>query len=105
MDYEFILDERLGISIPHLYKQWSQYSLETQADILLRWESIRGSIPDKVEELEAEINRKQAQLNVEENFQVSCQLNLEIAELASIINDLWIWYRIDQDVSATPVHQ
>ncbi|OQP01541.1 hypothetical protein B1689_04345, partial [Geobacillus sp. 44C] len=39
------------------------------------------------------------QLSDENDFERSCRLNSEIAELASIINDLWIWYRMNQTVS------
>lgn len=99
MEYEFLLDERLGIRLPFLKKEWEDYPPETQEKIMLTWERIRGNIPTRIFELEQEINDKQAQLNVEPNFQRSCELNSEIAELASVINDLWIWYRANEDVS------
>ncbi|WHX99608.1 hypothetical protein [Neobacillus sp. DY30] len=95
----FCFDHRLGISIPNLELEWAQYSEETQQAILFHWEQIRGSIPDRIAELELSINQKQAQLSDESNFKTSCELNSEIAELASIINDLWLWYRANQTVS------
>ncbi|RBW71468.1 hypothetical protein [Bacillus taeanensis] len=104
MSYLFKLDKRLGIPLPSLIKEWNKYSKETQAVILLEWEQIRGKIPDRIHLLEKEINIKQAQLEVEEDFKHSCLLNFEIAELASIINDLWIWFRTRQDVSSK-IHQ
>ena len=70
-----------------------------QHAILLKWEQIRGKIPDRIKELEHYINTKQHHLNNEEDFEVSCKLNSEIADLASIINDLWLWYRLTQNVS------
>lgn len=96
LDYEFQFDDRLGIAIPILRKDWSQYPQDTQLEILLKWEQNRGQIPERIYELEKIINEKQAQLNIEEDFDRSCELNSEIAELASIIHDLWIWYRINQ---------
>ncbi|UOE93445.1 hypothetical protein [Alkalihalobacillus sp. LMS39] len=105
MHYEFLFNERLGIPLPHLYKEWDEYKVETQSAILLTWEKIRGRIPDRIEEIEITINRKQEQLNNEANFQRSCELNAEISELASIINDLWIWYRANQNISSAKVHQ
>ncbi|WP_066311254.1 hypothetical protein [Bacillus sp. FJAT-29814] len=99
MTDHFSLDHRLGIHIPVLTKEWDLYSKETQEEILLRWERIRGSIPDRIVDLEQEINHKQAQLSDENDFTRSCQLNSEIAELASIINDLWLWYRANQTMS------
>lgn len=96
MDYKFQYDKRLRISIPVLCKNWSEYPENIQAEILLQWERERGRIPERIRELEKIIREKQTLLNHEEDFEKSCQLNAEIAELASIINDLWIWYRVNQ---------
>ena len=95
----FTYDELLGISIPDLNLEWDEYTKGEQQQILVLWENIRGSIPDRIKELESTINRKQFRLSDESNFAKSCQLNSEIAELASIINDLWLWYRANQAVS------
>jgi hypothetical protein len=99
MEEHFSFDERLGIPLPAFKKEWEQLPLDEQHDVLLYWEQIRGSIPDRIADLEAAINSKQAQLNDEADFKRSCMLNSEIAELASIINDLWLWYRTHQDVT------
>ncbi|AEV20405.1 hypothetical protein GTCCBUS3UF5_31030 [Geobacillus thermoleovorans CCB_US3_UF5] len=96
----FIDDKRLGIRLPHLDKPWEDYSPNEQEAILLEWETIRGLIPDRIAELEREINEKQDALGQEADFARSCQLNADIAELASIVNDLWIWYRIAPSVSS-----
>ncbi|AIE61025.1 hypothetical protein [Bacillus methanolicus] len=95
----FTEDKRLGIPVPSLTKDWDEYSRETQQSILLYWEKIRGRIPDRIAELESIINKKQAELSDESDFKRSCQLNSEIADLASIINDLWLWYRTNQDIT------
>jgi hypothetical protein len=95
----FTEDKRLGIPVPDLSKDWDEYSWETQQTILFHWEKIRGTIPDRIAELESIINRKQSELSDESDFNRSCQLNSEIADLASIINDLWLWYRINQDIT------
>lgn len=95
----FSHDERLGISIPSFDQEWEQYPEHIRQHILYKWESIRGKIPDRISELEEIINLKQAQLSDEGNFIKSCELNSEISELASIINDLWLWYRTNQDIS------
>lgn len=104
MEEHFSFDQRLGIQLPDIQLDWEYYSLKTQAAILLYWEQIRGTIPDRIAELENTINRKQAQLSDESDFPRSCELNSEIAELASIINDLWIWYRANQEVSIKMHH-
>lgn len=104
MKDHFTYDKRLGIRLPALERNWEEYSEKEQYDILLEWEKIRGAIPDRIAELEQTINRKQAELSDESDFARSCRLNSEIAELASIINDLWIWYRLNQTVSVK-MHQ
>jgi hypothetical protein len=96
----FIWDERLGISIPQLTKQWNVYKSSEQSSILLQWEKIRGTIPDRIGEIEKEINSLQDQLSIEENFETSCELNHKISSLASVINDLWLWYRLNQHISS-----
>ncbi|WLR50215.1 hypothetical protein LC040_13140 [Bacillus tianshenii] len=97
-DY-FIYDERLGIELPMLEEEWSAYTEQTQQTILSHWEKVRGKIPDRIADIEVIINRKQAALNIEEDFDTSCRLNSEISDLASVINDLWIWYRTNEDVT------
>lgn len=104
MKEHFSFDQRLGILLPDLTNEWEEYSKETQQNILFNWEKIRGSIPDRIAELENEINHKQAQLSDESDFKRSCRLNTEIADLASIINDLWLWYRANQTISSKSHH-
>ena len=95
----FSYDDRLGIFLPNLKLDWEDYSHKEQQTILTEWEYIRGEIPDQIKRLEYTINHKQEQLNHESDFAKSCKLNSEIAELASIINDLWIWFRSNQHIS------
>ena len=95
----FTYNNRLGIHIPDLDREWNNYSKDEQQIILLEWEKIRGSIPDRISELENIINHKQVELSNESDFPRSCQLNTEIADLASIINDLWLWYRANQEIA------
>ncbi|MBO9604334.1 MAG: hypothetical protein J7639_00210 [Paenibacillaceae bacterium] len=97
MRAEFIYDERLGIHIPELDREWEQYGEADRSAILEQWEHIRGAIPDRIMQLEAIIIAKQARLDREDDFAASCRLTWEIAEQASIINDLHIWYRTQQD--------
>jgi hypothetical protein len=100
MHNHFVWDEKLGISVPNLYKTWEAYDKSDQAAILLQWEKIRGAIPDRISEIERLINTLQDQLSIEENFELSCELNEKIASQASIINDLWLWYRLNQQVTS-----
>lgn len=102
MEEFFCFDERLGIHVPDLERDLENYHMDTQHNILFHWEQIRGSIPDRIADLEHTINVKQALLQEENDFPRSCKLNKEIAELASIINDLWIWYRTHESASESP---
>ncbi|TCT24961.1 hypothetical protein EDD68_10428 [Melghiribacillus thermohalophilus] len=89
----FVKHPRLNIPVPDLEKDWNEYTKEEQEYILGEWEKIRGMIPDRIKQLERQIEQKQDQLNHEMNFGISCRLNDEISELASMINELWILYR------------
>lgn len=104
MRYRFVLDERLGIKLPALDMDWDDYTPAERAQMLLEWEEIRAKIPDRIIDLERIINEKQARLAVEEDFDCCCRLNSEIAELASIINDLNIWFRVQQDYDTSRAH-
>lgn len=104
MRYQFIQNDRLGIPLPTLDLEWEVYTAEERADILLTWEEIRAKIPDRIIQLEAVISKKQTQLSQEENFVISCELNSEIHELASIINDLNIWFRVQQEYETSHTH-
>lgn len=100
----FTFDNRLGIPIPVFTKEWEELSKSKQQEVLIQWEKIRGSIPDRIKDLEQLINVKQARLSDENDFTMSCRLNSEIADLASVINDLWLWYRVNQDISSGKMH-
>ncbi|WP_044339421.1 hypothetical protein [Rossellomorea aquimaris] len=93
----FSYNSRLGIYLPRFLKEWHSYSSEEQELILLEWERVRGMIPDRIQEIEVEIERLQAELAQEDNFERSCMINGEISERASEINDLWIWYRTNPE--------
>ncbi|QHT60158.1 hypothetical protein GXP70_09525 [Paenibacillus lycopersici] len=98
MNHYFTWDDRLGISLPDLELEWEQYSESERMAIVAKWETIRGTIPDRVIAFERIINVKQAELFEEEDFERSCGINSDIADLASRINDLHIWYRINQEI-------
>jgi hypothetical protein len=100
MHNNFVWDEKLGISVPNLHKSWEAYERAEQAAILLQWEKIRGAIPDRIREIETQINKLQDRLSIEENFELSCEFNEKIANQASIINELWLWYRLNQQVTS-----
>ncbi|NHN31270.1 hypothetical protein [Paenibacillus agricola] len=104
MAWSFVPDQRLGIPLPYWNKEWEDFTEEERSEILLRWEEIRGTIPDHIKRLESIIIKKQNQLNVEDNFKLSCELNSEIAELAGTINELNLWFRVNQDITASVAH-
>lgn len=97
-DRQFVLNERLGIALPRLAVPWESLSRVRQSELLEAWERIRGRIPDRIIVFEEQIRTLQDRLNEEEDFEESCRLNGAIADLASRINDLHIWYRMQQDL-------
>ncbi|ANE48302.1 hypothetical protein SY83_20685 [Paenibacillus swuensis] len=98
----FIPDDRLGIQIPMLEREWEEFSESERSFILEQWENIRGSIPTRIQAFERCIVQKQNELYDESDFERSCDLNWEIAALASCINDLQLWYRLNQEVDDRP---
>lgn len=94
---QFALDDRLGIAVPCLSVPWESLSREQQADVVEAWEAMRGRIPDRIFGFEERIRALQREMFEEEDFRRCCRLNDEIADLASRINDLHIWYRTEQD--------
>lgn len=103
--YEFRHDPRLGIALPHLGKDWEDFEESEQAAIIAEWEQIRGRIPERIKELERLIQEKLALMNEETDFAACCRLNGEIADLASRINDLNIWFRINQELQPGKMHR
>ncbi len=104
METYFTYDERLGIRLPDLNQQWAAYTQEEQERILSEWEQIRGSIPERIKQMEAIINERQAQLNVEPVFADAVRLNHEIADYASRIMDLHMLFRIDEQLETGKSH-
>ena len=66
----FIKDNKLGILVPHLALEWEQYTYNEQQKIICEWENIRGNIPDRIRELEQQINKKQERLDIEDDFDI-----------------------------------
>ena len=98
VDRQFRRDERLGISVPNLETYWEDLTAEEQEAVLERWELERGEIPERIVELERQIRRLQERMGQEEDFAAVCRINDDIAELASRINDLNIWFRVRQEL-------
>jgi hypothetical protein len=91
-------NERLGIRLPYLDKDWELYPADVREYVVSEWEQIRGSIPERIKEFERVINARQASLNVEPVFIEAVRLNSEIADYASRINDLHLYFRMEQNV-------
>lgn len=104
MEDQFSYDDRLGIWLPHLTQDWQRYDVAQRQAIVAAWELVRGGIPERIIQFERLINEKQGLVFEVEDFETCCQLNLQIADYASRINDLHIWYRINQDVEARNHH-
>lgn len=97
MTDRFRYDKRLGILLPNLYEDWESLSPEERHAMIMEWEKIRARIPDRIMELEGEINKRQEHIAKEDDWDKICKLYGEIYGIASTINDLQIWSRIEQD--------
>lgn len=101
----FKFDRRLGIPIPTEALAFEQLSERERAEVLTYWEQIRGSIPDRILQLETEINQLQERLANSDVFSESCRINSEVADRASTINDLNLWFRVDESAHESRHHQ
>lgn len=100
MKNRFRYDERLGIRLPDLDENWEDLDPEERHRMILEWEQIRARIPDRIMELEKEIYQRQELIGKEEDWDKICRLYGEIYSIASTINDLQIWSRVEQDFEA-----
>ena len=103
MDQVFNFEERLGIEIPYLDKDWQEYSLNERTSILEKWELMRGRIPAQIAFFESEIESLQEDLHQEEDWDKSLHLMQQVSDYASRINDLNILFRTQPD--AEPVQE
>ncbi len=101
---QFQFNARLGIPVPDLAREWEEYNAEEQSEILYYWETVRGRIPDRIFAFERDIISLQGELDEEEDFERVCALNWDIAERASRINDLHLYFRLNQNVAVKAHH-
>lgn len=97
MNYRFEYDERLGIKLPHLMQEWEDMHAEERQAMIMEWEQIKAKIPDRIMELEKQIEVRQEKVAKENDWDTIVILYGEIYSLASVINDLHIWSRVNQD--------
>ncbi len=93
--FRFVHNERLGIRVPVLDREWYAFSQAEQEAMILEWESIRARIPDRIFELEAQINDLQARASEEDDWDLVCELYVQLYGIASVINDLNIGHKND----------
>ena len=104
-NYYFKYNERLDIHLPVFNKPWEELSEKEQQEVLYRWEQIRSLIPDRIKELENKIKQLEKHLQIEDDYQLFCQLSAEITELASRVIDLNLWFRTHEEITAKKLHQ
>lgn len=95
----FSEDKRLGISLSKLDKPWDKFTHQEQTKILSYWEKQRSKIPDRIKDLEKEVKVKTWGMLQENDERKMIQLNNDIVYLASIINDLNIWFRVEPAIT------
>jgi hypothetical protein len=102
VNYRFEYNDRLGIHLPYLDVEWEDLSADERNEMIARWEKIKARIPDRIMEIERLIDERQQRVSQEEDWETICMLYKEIYEYASIINDLHIWARVNQDFDPEP---
>ena len=100
LERQFQYSERHGIPLPYLTDVWDELNLTEQTAILAKWEMIRGNIPERIIQFEMKIREKTLHMFNEEDFAETCRINDAIADLASVVNDLNIWFRTQQDIDS-----
>jgi hypothetical protein len=98
LESQFQYSTRHGIALPCLTDDWEALCLDKQTAVLAKWEMIRGNIPEHIIRFEITIREKTQRMFNEDDFVETCRINDDIADLASIINDLNIWFRTQQDL-------
>jgi hypothetical protein len=93
--FEFVYNERLGIQIPVQHREWQEYSRAEQEAMIEQWEMLRARIPDRVKQLEEVIEDRQLKIAVEEDWDRVVALYEDVFAMASIINDLNNWMRVE----------
>lgn len=96
--YEFVYHEKMGIEIPKVYVEWEELTVNERENLIDRWETIRGHIPDRILALDSEVEKLQSRVYQEEDWEEVCRLFDQISSFASTINELNIWYRKQQEV-------
>ncbi|QPC47225.1 hypothetical protein [Mangrovibacillus cuniculi] len=94
MEKYFVYDQRLDLHVPLKTIPWEKLSNDETKAIEVFWETERGKIPTKIKSLDQKMERIQEYLSKEESFKKACEWNDALSNLASIVNDLWLWYRI-----------
>ena len=100
--FRFVFDERLGIRLPETDRDWWLYSLDEQAEMIEEWERIKSRIPDRIKELEDDINAKHLEISEEDDWDRVCELYEQYFAIASVINDLNIWAKIEPGLTDKP---
>ncbi|MDB5085407.1 MAG: radical protein, partial [Bacilli bacterium] len=96
--FQFQFDERLGIELLIVYEDWDAIPKKVREQIIFHWEDIRGRIPDRIKTLDHQLEEIQQTINQEQNWERICDYFTESHTIATIINELNIWYRTQQEV-------
>jgi hypothetical protein len=98
--YEFLYNKRLGIELPVFHTPWEDLETEEQQKLLYKWEQVRAQIPDQVKYFEALIKERELKLQIEDDNETFCRLSMEIADYASRVIDLNLWFRTQEEVTS-----
>ncbi len=101
-------DPRLGIELPDLTTPYEELSHTQQEELIAYWEGVRAHIPDQIMKFEQDIEDHLQAVHQEEDWDIVAAHFADISDLASRINELNMWRRVDPSLTAgmadIPVH-
>ncbi|MBX6351797.1 MAG: hypothetical protein IRZ10_00570 [Thermoflavifilum sp.] len=91
----FRFDERLGIECPAFDPPFESLPRPIQEAALAYWEKVRSGIPDRIQSFETRINALLARIQETDDWDEITRCFDEISDLATRIQDLNLWARVD----------
>ncbi|RIV28603.1 hypothetical protein D2Q93_02295 [Alicyclobacillaceae bacterium I2511] len=94
-------DQRLGIELPDLTTPYDELSHTQQEELIAYWEGVKAHIPDQIMKFERDIEGLLQVVHHEEDWDIIAAHFADISDLASRINELNMWRRVDPSLTAS----
>jgi hypothetical protein len=93
-------NDRLCIPLPAFPQPFEEMAPTDQEDVIVVWESIRARIPDRILELEHNIQSHLDTIRETDDWEQIIALFNQISDIASRIAELNTWQRVDPHLTA-----